>query len=51
LFNGLAQVIVQASKKAGAIQIEAVKTGWDGAALTAAKLTIATKAVELRPEA
>jgi beta-galactosidase len=51
LFNGLAQVILQANKKAGAIQVEAVKSGWDGAELTPAKLTITTKAVELRPEA
>ena len=51
LFNGLAQVILQASKKAGDIEIEAVKTGWDGPALMPAKLTIATKAAVLRPEA
>ena len=51
LFNGLAQVILQASKKAGAIVIEATKAGWDGAELTPAKLTITAKSAELRPEA
>ncbi len=50
LFNGLAQVILQATKKAGDIQIEAVKRGFDGPELTAAKLTITTKAAEIRPE-
>ena len=50
LFNGLAQVIVQSTKRPGEIHIEAVKEGWDGAELTPAKLTIATKKVELRPQ-
>jgi beta-galactosidase len=49
LFNGLAQVIVQADKRAGEIHIEAVKEGWDGAELTPAKLVIVTKRVEPRP--
>jgi beta-galactosidase len=49
LFNGLAQVIVQASKRPGEIHIEAAKEGWDGPELTPAKLTITTKKVELRP--
>ena len=49
LFNGLAQVIVQATKQAGEIQIEAVKEGWEGPELTPAKLAIRTKKVELRP--
>ena len=49
LFNGLAQVIVQASRRAGEIHIEAVKDGWDGPELTPAKLVITTKKVELRP--
>jgi len=49
LFNGLAQVIVQAGKRAGEIHIEAVKEGWDGAELTPAKLVIVTKRVEPRP--
>ena len=51
LFNGLAQVILQASKRPGEIQIEAVKEGWDGPELTPAKLAITTKAAEIRPEA
>jgi beta-galactosidase len=50
LFNGLAQVIVQASKTPGEIHIEAVKEGWDGPELTPAKLTIVTKKADLRPE-
>jgi beta-galactosidase len=49
LFNGLAQVIVQSSKSAGEIHIEAVKDGWDGPELTPAKLVITTNKVELRP--
>jgi beta-galactosidase len=49
LFNGLAQVIVQSTKRPGAIHIEAVKDGWEGPELTGAKLTITTKQVELRP--
>jgi beta-galactosidase len=49
LFNGLAQVIVQATKTAGEIHIEAVKEGWDGPELTPAKLVITTKKVEARP--
>jgi beta-galactosidase len=49
LFNGLAQVIVQSTKRPGEIRIEAVKEGWDGPELTPAKITIATKRVELRP--
>ena len=49
LFNGLAQVILQSTKTAGEIRIEAVKHGWDGAELTPAKLVIKTRAVEPRP--
>jgi beta-galactosidase len=49
LFNGLAQVIVQATKESGEIQIEAHKDGGDGPALTPATITIRTKQVELRP--
>jgi beta-galactosidase len=49
LFNGLAQAIVQASRHAGEIHIEAVKDGWDGPELTPAKLVITTKKVEPRP--
>jgi len=50
LFNGLAQVILQSTKQAGEIHIEAVKEGWEGPELTPAKLTIATGRVTLRPE-
>jgi beta-galactosidase len=49
LFNGLAQVIVQAGKHSGEIQIEAVKEGWDGPELTPAKLVITTRQVNPRP--
>ena len=49
LFNGLAQVIVQATKRAGEIHIEAVKEGWDGPELMPAKLAITTRKVEPRP--
>jgi beta-galactosidase len=49
LFNGLAQVIVQASKRRGEIHIEAVKEGWDGPELTPAKIVIITKRVDSRP--
>jgi beta-galactosidase len=49
LFNGLAQMIVQATKQPGEIRVEAVKEGWDGPELTPAKITISTKRVELRP--
>jgi beta-galactosidase len=48
LFNGLAQAILQATKTAGAIEIEActrIRTG----EIAPAKLTITTKQVELRP--
>jgi beta-galactosidase len=49
LFNGLAQVIVQATKEPGEIKIEASKDGWEGPELTPATITITTKKVELRP--
>jgi beta-galactosidase len=49
LFNGLAQVILQSTKAAGEIHIEAAKEGWDGLELTPAKLVIKTKAIEPRP--
>jgi len=48
LFNGLAQVIVQATREAGEIQTEAFKSGWDGPELTPAKLVIQTKPVKAR---
>jgi beta-galactosidase len=51
LFSGLAQVILQASKRPGEIRIEAVKEGFDGPELMPAKLAITAKAVETRPEA
>jgi beta-galactosidase len=50
LFNGLAQVIVQSTKRPGEIHIEAAKDGWEGAELTPFKLTITTRKVELRPQ-
>jgi beta-galactosidase len=49
LFSGLAQVILQSTKKPGEIHIEAVKEGWSGEELTPAKLVITTKKVDLRP--
>jgi beta-galactosidase len=49
LFNGLAQVIVQGTKRPGEIHIEAAKEGWDGPELTPAKIVITTKHAELRP--
>ncbi|MGA3046507.1 MAG: beta-galactosidase GalA [Terracidiphilus sp.] len=49
LFSGLAQVILQSTKRPGEIHIEAVKEGWDGPELTPAKLVITTKKAELRP--
>ncbi|MCL2659375.1 MAG: DUF4982 domain-containing protein [Acidobacteriaceae bacterium] len=45
LFNGLAQVLLQSTKTAGEIQIEASTDG----GVTPAKLTITTKKVDLRP--
>jgi beta-galactosidase len=49
LFNGLAQLIVQSTRNAGEIHIEAVKEGWDGPELTPAKLVIVTRKVDLQP--
>jgi beta-galactosidase len=49
LFNGLAQVIIQSTKRPGEIHVEAVKDGWEGPELTPAKLVITTKEVESRP--
>ena len=48
IFNGLAQVILQASKTPGQIIIEASAKG--GPHLRPATLTIATKKAEIRPE-
>jgi beta-galactosidase len=49
LFNGLAQLIVQASKTPGRITIEAYTEDWPPPKLPAAKVTITTKKVDLRP--
>jgi beta-galactosidase len=49
LFNGLAQLIVQSTKRPGEIRIEAMTEGGDGAELTPAKISITAKQVELRP--
>ena len=49
LFNGLAQVIVQATKTPGTIEIEAYTENWPPPMLKTAKVSITTKKVELRP--
>ena len=49
LFNGLAQVILQASKNPGTITLEAYAEPWPGPKLPPVTLTITTKRVELRP--
>ncbi len=49
LFNGLAQVILQANKTPGTITLEAYTEPWPGPHLTTAKVEITTKKVELRP--
>lgn len=49
LFNGLAQVIVQASKTPGTITVEAYTEDWPPPKLPATRVTITTKKVELRP--
>jgi len=49
LFNGLAQVILQASKTPGTITIEAYTEPWPPPKLAAATLEIPTKQVEARP--
>jgi len=48
LFNGLAQVIVQSSKSAGQIVVEAYTEDWPGPKLPSTKIAIATRKVELR---
>jgi beta-galactosidase len=48
LFNGLAQAIIQSTKNAGEIQIEAISRG-SGPGRTPAKIVITTKQVEPRP--
>ena len=49
LFNGLAQVIVQSTKRSGAIRIEAVQDTAGGTALKPAVLVIRSKSAKLRP--
>jgi beta-galactosidase len=49
LFNGLAQVIVQSTRSAGQIVVEAFTEDWPGPKLPATRITITTKKVELRP--
>ena len=49
LFNGLAQVIVQATRTPGTITIEAYTEDWPPPKLPATRVTITTKKVELRP--
>jgi beta-galactosidase len=49
LFNGLAQVIVQAAKTPGEIRIDAKRDGGEGPELVPAKIVIRTRQVESRP--
>jgi beta-galactosidase len=49
LFNGLAQVILQAGKNPGAITLEAYAEDWPGPKLPSTTLRITTKKVEMRP--
>ena len=49
LFNGLAQVIVQATKTPGTITVEAYTEDWPGPKLPATKVNITSRRVELRP--
>ncbi len=49
LFHGLAQIIVQSTKDAGEIYIEAANQGADGPGALSARLTIKSKQVKLRP--
>jgi beta-galactosidase len=49
LFNGLAQVIMQANKTVGIIHIEAVRGGTGGTELIPAKLDIVTRGEKARP--
>lgn len=48
LFNGLAQAIIQSTKKPGDIQIE-VRASSEGWVRMSSKITITSKPVELRP--
>jgi beta-galactosidase len=49
LFNGLAQVIVQANRTAGNITVEGYTGDWPPPKLPSTQVTITTKRVELRP--
>ncbi len=49
LFNGLAQAIVQSNGNAGTITVEAVRVDNHGPKPPAARLTITTRKVDLRP--
>ncbi|MGA2134354.1 MAG: beta-galactosidase GalA [Bryobacteraceae bacterium] len=49
LFNGLAQMIVQASRTPGTITVEAFTEDWPPPKLPSVKLTITTKKVDLPP--
>ncbi|HEX7728478.1 MAG TPA: beta-galactosidase GalA [Terracidiphilus sp.] len=49
LFNGLAQIIVQATREPGEIHVQAAKEGWEGVDLMPARVVITTKRVEPRP--
>jgi len=49
LFNGLAQVIVQSTRAAGTITIEAYTEQWPPPKLPVVRVNIAAKKVELRP--
>lgn len=50
LFNGLAQVILQATKNPGTIMLEAYTEPWPGPKLPSVTLKITTKKVDLKPE-
>jgi beta-galactosidase len=49
LFNGLAQVIIQASRTPGTITVEAFTEDWPPPKLPAIRLTITTKRADLPP--
>jgi beta-galactosidase len=49
LFNGLAQVIVQSTRKPGTITVEAYTGDWPPPKLPPTQFSITTKKVELRP--
>jgi len=49
LFNGLAQVVVQANRMPGTITVEAHTEDWPPPKLPSTQVTITTKKVDLRP--